>query len=84
MDRNGYHGDSHRVVHLLGVHVSQYVMHDTYGTHNLRCCGMEKRPRIKAVELPDALIKYDATPCYLCMPFNVGPWGVVVVEKRAV
>lgn len=57
-------------------------MHDTYGTVNLRCLGMAPKPKIKTMELPDARSQFNARECYLCMPFNIGPWGVVVVERR--
>lgn len=61
--------------------MTRYVMHDTYGSNNLRCAGMEKRPKIRAVTRGDARQRFDAWPCYVCMPFTrSGP--IVVVEKR--
>jgi hypothetical protein len=63
--------------------VTTYRMHNTYGTNNLRCAGMEERPKIKVTEASVALFTYDASPCPICMPFMVAD-RTVVVERREV
>jgi hypothetical protein len=45
---------------------------------------MEKKPKIRAVTIGDAREKFYAHMCPVCMPFDIGPRGVVVVERREV
>jgi hypothetical protein len=55
-------------------------MHDTWGTRDMRCLAMERKPRIKVMDPIEARASYDARQCPVCMPFKVN--RVVVVEQR--
>lgn len=66
----------------------RYVMHDrvynqdTDKVEVVRCTAMPERPKVKVMYIQDAIDRYRAVACHVCMPFPDSIAYDIALERR--